>query len=278
MICSDHPQTYSLSIEIFGRKRLPQRGKPGISVFDIQAKIGQSSPEIHAFFPRNLSIRQTLENAWADTFLGTPHLDKDKNDTLDVCLRWFEPELNPLFNSPVTDPEKTQKDTKKGVDTPHKSNTVWADTVCFGDTPFSTQRVALFLRAIIKKSPLIVLDEAFSGMDEYVRDKCMLFLIWGECKSLAIDENANGRKRYIAVKSNASLVDGNGKPRHAMTGLEDKQALICVSHVKDECPDAVSQWICLPEPASGKAARFGTFPVPLREDVDNSLWSQIWSK
>lgn len=272
LICSDHPQTYSLPVEIFGRTRLPQRGKPGISVFDVQAKIGQSSPEVHAFFPQTLSMRKTLENAWAETFLGTPFLDDKRRRTVDACLRWFEPELNPSFNSSVADQGQNSNSTDR-YEMLRPRNTQWADLVCFGDTPFSTQRVALFLRAIIKKPPLIVLDEAFSGMDEYVRDKCMLFLTWGESKSLIFDEDANGHKSHFTVEGDASQLNGNDRNQHEMKGLDDEQALICISHVMEECPAILREWICLPEPESGKPARFGRFSEPLNQ----KLWSDIWS-
>ena len=79
LICSDHPLAYSLPIKMFGFGRLPLPGRPGISIFDIQARIGQSSPEVHTFFPRNLTLRQTIENAWAETFLGTPKLNSHED-------------------------------------------------------------------------------------------------------------------------------------------------------------------------------------------------------
>ncbi len=265
LICSDHPQAYSLPVKVFGRGRLPQLGLPGISIFDIQSRIGQSSPEIHAFFPRNLSIRQTLENAWADTFLGTPRLKYENDVTVDTCLRWFEAELNPAFTplttSFLTRIWKSEKGFPSSID--------WADKIRFGDAPFSAQRVALFLRAIIKKPDLVVLDEAFSGMDDRVRDKCMLFLTWGETKSFGVLTNKKEYKNRFVYDTPPQLLSES-----IFKGLSTDQALICVSHVKEEVPGMVRQWMSLPEAGTGNAVRFGRFPGPL-EGYKNG-WDEVW--
>ena len=251
---------------MFGRGRLPQPGLPGISVFDIQSRIGQCSPEIHAFFPRNLSVRQTLESAWADTFLGKPRLTYDSDIAVDTCLRWFEAELNPAF-TPLTG--KIQSNlwiTQKG----HPNSVDWADAIRFGDAPFVAQRVLLFLRAIIKKPDLVILDEAFGGMDDRVRDKCMLFLTWGETKSFGVYRDKTDGLRYRFVYDTPSpLLSEN-----LLQGLSGDQALICVSHVKEEVPGVVRQWMCLPEANTGKAVRFGRFPRPL--EGYSSGWNEIW--
>jgi len=270
LICSDHPQAYSMPIRVFGKGRLPQLGQPGISIFDIQARIGQSSPEIHAFFPQNLSLRKTIENAWADTFLGTPRLTYETDLAVDACLRWFEAELNPAFtpsNYNVV-AHKSARARKKDATAP---STDWADDVRFGDSPFSAQRVALLLRAIVKKPDLVVLDEAFSGMDAYVRDKCMLFLTWGETKSFAIATVRGGERERFVIDSGPELFS-----EKVFEGLSKDQALICVSHVKEEVPGVVRDWMSLPEASSGKAVLFGRLEGPL--EGNGEAWGEIWPK
>ena len=259
MICSDHPQSYSLPIKVFGQGRLPQPGQPGISIFDIQARIGQSSPEIHHFFPRILTLRQTIQSAWADTFLGTPRLNHDKEVAIDSCLRWFENELNPAVTPSIQRMPSSEAGRTKSVK--------WAEKIRFGDAPFSAQRVVLFLRAIVKKPDLVILDEAFSGMDDHVRDKCMLFLTWGETWYFVIDKD-NQKKRF-AFDNRKNL-----REEKVFEGLGQHQALICVSHVKEEVPGLVRDWIRLPEAGTGESVRFGRFAGPLESDEHG--WEDVW--
>jgi ABC-type molybdenum transport system ATPase subunit/photorepair protein PhrA len=233
LICSDHPQTYSLPVKLFGRTRLPQPGQPGISIFDIQARIGQSSPEIHAFFPKSMNVRQVVENAYADTFLGKAKLDVDRSRRIDGCLSWFQGELNPSHST--------------------SDSLNWAQATRFGEIPFSSQRVVLFLRAVIKNPDLVILDEAFSGMDETIRDKCMSFL---ESPTEYPSVDPITKERVITK----------------IGGLIDHQALVCVSHIEEEVPKQVRDWICLPEPNEGKPARFGRF----NGSMTSSDWQNIW--
>ncbi|KAK4232415.1 putative molybdenum transport ATP-binding protein ModF [Podospora fimiseda] len=234
LLCSDHPQTYCLPIKLFGRSRIPEpgSGQRPLSYWEIQSRIGHSSPEIHQFIPRWLTIRRVLESAWAETFITKPKMDDMAKKQVDATLRWFEKELN---MNPVT------------KDSPSLS---WADDYTFGEMSFSSQRILLLLRAIIKHPDVVVLDEAFSGMDIGVRDKCMDFLHYGESE--------NGVTKEGAV----------------VAGLSEDQALICISHVREEVPSSVDQWICLPEPNTGKPARFGHLGQWLGRDKKG--WEHIW--
>lgn len=260
LLCSDHPQTYSLPIKLFGRSRLPEpgSGQLPLTFWDIQSRIGHSSPEVHQHMPRSLTIRGVIENAWADTFLMKPKLDEAARAKVDGCLRWFESELNP---SPDRDAS---------------SDVSWASNCIFGELSFSAQRVLLFLRSMVKNADVVVLDEAFSGMDEGVRDKCMLFLAHGEAKTYAQSTNEVMGQEGASATMEAVVVDseqaksGNVK----VTGLSDQQALICISHIREEVPDAVREWLCLPEANSGTPARFGRLDGPLRTDARR--WSEIW--
>ena len=280
MICSDHPQTYSLPIKLFGQSRLPTHGQPGISIFDIQARIGHSSPEVHNFFPKNLTVRQTLENAWADTFLGKPILTYDRDLVVDACLRWFRHELDPGAGS--TDLLDTLVPTyltgvyqsprwKKLLTTYQESDVDWADSTRLRDIPFSSQRVALFIRAIIKKPDLVILDEAFSGMDEATREKCMLFLENGEFIGMVkgTRKTRGGRVQSI-YRGGQTLIALDKQVR--ISGLEQRQALLCVSHSKDELPRIITDWMSLPEPNSGEPVRFGK--VGPRKQ--KRWWDEIW--
>lgn len=250
LICSDHPQTYSLPIKLFGRSRLPEPGQPGISIFDIQARIGHSSPEIHNHIPRSISLRQVLENAWSTTFRGQPQLDNEARAKIEASLKWFEQDL------------------RLGGKIPTSSGTQWADDALFGGLTFSAQRVALFLRAIIKHPDIVILDEAFSGMDEDLRDRCMLFLAHGEKMEYSPAEKTTEGK--------ASIVESAiWKARNVKVGgLTEQQALLCISHVKDEIPGSIREWICLPEANTGEPARFGKLNGPI--EGEQGRWKEIW--
>ncbi|KAI2776427.1 P-loop containing nucleoside triphosphate hydrolase protein [Daldinia loculata] len=258
LICSDHPQTYSLPIKLFGRSRLPEpgSGELPLTFWDIQSRIGHSSPEIHQHMPRNLTVKQVVENAWADTFRSKAKLDSQSAEKVKACLRWFEAELNPAF-------VRHSRLTSDGAQ--EATNLQWADHYMFGELSFSAQRVALFLRAIIKNPDIVVLDEACSGMDDGVRNRCLLFLEHGEEKTYSKREDGS----EIVVQSDASK-SGTVK----FGGLNNNQALICISHIREEIPDCIREWICLPEANSKQPARFGISEAPLGSD-ENS-WKQIW--
>jgi ABC-type molybdenum transport system ATPase subunit/photorepair protein PhrA len=263
LLCSDHPQTYSLPIKIFGRSRLPEpeSAQRPLTFWDIQCRIGHSSPEIHQHMPRNLTIRQVLESAWADTFRSKPDLDAAATGQVEATLKWFEPELNPAFHK---QPRATAAEV--GGDP-----LAWAGDYMFGGLSFSAQRILLFLRAIIKHPDVVVLDEAFGGMDDAVRDKCMLFLAYGEEKAYALESKPGSRPLTgAAVLGSTVAKAGNVK----VTGLSDQQAVICISHVKEEVPDCVREWLCLPEANTGLPASFGRLDGPLRTSAKR--WTEIW--
>lgn len=251
LLCSDHPQTYSLPIKLFGRSRLPEpgSGELPLTFWDIQSRIGHSSPEIHQHIPRGITIRQVIESAWADTFRSKPSMNAQAKEQVNATLRWFERELDPDFFS----------DTRK-------TDLSWSEDHLFGGLSFSAQRLLLFLRAIVKHPDIIVLDEAFSGMDDALRDKCMLYLAAGEEKMYA--PSTDGK-----AKGGDAIVDNPSEVK--VRGLNDQQALIVISHVKEEVPDCVREWICLPEANTGKPARFGRLDGPLARD--RRRWSEIWS-
>ncbi|KAK8163458.1 ABC transporter-like protein, partial [Phyllosticta citribraziliensis] len=276
LITSDHPQTYSAPVKLFGRSRLPSRGEPGISIFDIQKRIGVSSPEVHAFFPKHLSLRRVLESAWADTPLTKPKLTATDDDRVDICLRWFRKELNPALGDETLDRlERYRNDrttTSDDEEAPFKIKMLdWADSMKFGDLSFSGQRVALFLRAIIKRPDLVVLDEAFSGMDEFAREKCMLFLHHGERMSLRWT-NLSRRPHPSGPKAIES--DRSVLKRVTVSGLSDRQALIVVAHKREDVPSSVRKYLTLPEPGTGQPPLVGDLAVPLRTEY--RLWPAIW--
>jgi ABC-type molybdenum transport system ATPase subunit/photorepair protein PhrA len=242
LVTSDHPQTYSAPVKLFGRSRLPEPGVPGISIFEIQSKMGHASPEVHALFPKYLSVRTALESAWSETPITKPKLNDDAVKRVDACLSWFASEINPSSSAKRND---------KAIE--------WARTTLFGEISYSAQRVLLFLRATIANPSIVILDEAFSGMDDLARDKCLLFLSRGQ----------NIQLKY--TDAGPKPVAWNGEV--VVPGLQEHQALLCVSHSRQEIPGCVRDWICLPEPGTG-APRLGKWGGPV--ELDERRWDEIW--
>ena len=234
LMASDHPQAYAQPVRLFGHARLPTPSRPGLSIFDLQARLGQSSPEIYALFPRRLSVRRALESAWADTFVSRPAMTPARTARVEACLRWFAPELQP-------------GEERTAAPGSEQESLAWANTTRFGGLSFSAQKVALFVRALIKQPDLVVLDEAFSGMDDATRRRCMAFFMRG-------------------IPADAHFAP--------VGGLEARQALVCVSHRAEEVPPVVDRWLCLPEPGAGEAPRVGELSG---RDVSGTLWwDRIW--
>ncbi|EXJ74950.1 uncharacterized protein A1O5_01646 [Cladophialophora psammophila CBS 110553] len=238
LLTSDHPQSYSLPIKFFGRTRLPdpERGIPGLSLWEIQSRIGHSSPEIHQFFPKHLVVRRVLESAWAETYAGKPNLSPERSDMVNRFLSWWEPEL--------------RQDAIDASGAHFGSDLSWAtdkQNHAFGTLPFSVQRLLLLLRAIIKQPDIIILDESFSGLSADTRDKAMLWLEFGENKirphGAPTTQEAPSLHVSTATEAPVSVAQGHSV---RFTGLMPSQALVVVSHVKEEIPDCVDEWLRLP--------------------------------
>lgn len=293
LITSDHPQAYALPIKLFGRSRLPEPGKPGISIFELQSRIGHSSPEIHAFFPRQLTIREAIESAYAETFLSKPVLNHDRDLDISAALRFFKQELDPNFNAAEKEePPKILIDranfpkmarTYRGHTLAPDYDIEYADTTTFGQLPTAQQRLILFLRAIIHKPDIVILDEPFSNMSSSLRDKCIHFLEVGELAPRA--STATRRSGLKNTWIRGYVPDGGCEtsspstaPRHQ--GLSDDQALIMISHVREEIPDIVRHYMLLPsaheDDETGLDFRFGY----LRSQSSlnqQKVWDMLWS-
>ncbi|EXJ84678.1 hypothetical protein A1O3_05348 [Capronia epimyces CBS 606.96] len=259
LLTSDHPQSYSLPIKFFGRTRLPSPGQPGLSLWEIQSRIGHSSPEIHAFFPKHFPVRRVLESAWAETYAGTPQMTAERTALVDRFLSWWEPELRQDI------PDAGDSSSGGGGDS---SGLEWAkdrETHAFGKLPFGAQRLLLLLRALIKQPDIVILDEAFSGLSADTRDKAMAWLERGESKSESSREPT----------SMSMSMSGQGP---LFPGLQDTQALVVVSHVKEEIPDVVDEWLRLPGEEEVSEHRRGVeYGRSARGDIRTGQgWMKVW--
>ena len=188
-------------------------------------------------------------------------------------------------------------------------------THAFGVLPFGTQRLLLLLRAMIKSPDILVLDEAFSGLSPEVREKAMCFLEYGETMFLQRRRTSAGHDgsqlirvpnmrltvEHILAYHNVSLsaafghtnkakdlqgmtrkelleaADMEGVSRYRFTGLNDKQALVVVSHVREEIPGVVNEWLRLPgeeEVTEGRGVEMGRCDDGSIKTVEG--WGSVW--
>ncbi|KAH8925090.1 P-loop containing nucleoside triphosphate hydrolase protein [Atractiella rhizophila] len=130
MLSGDHPKSYQENITIFGRPRASQ------ATVYIQQNLGHLSPELSRSFPRRLSVLSTLSSGFHSVFSHRPLTDSQR-ETVDELLDQFPtlPSLKPLLQQPLS------------------------------SLSIAQQQFTLFLRAVISKPKLLILDEPFAGMD-----------------------------------------------------------------------------------------------------------------
>lgn len=128
LIFGDNPKAYGCNIRLFGK----QKGS-GESIWDIKAKIGFVSPELHQFLPQNQSVIDVICSGFSEaegTFKNPTGYQRD------VARRWLK-SLNYSF----------------------------IENKLFGELATSAQRIVLILRTLVKNPPLLIFDEPFQGFD-----------------------------------------------------------------------------------------------------------------
>ena len=128
LMYGDNPQAYAKSVFVFGQKR-----GFGESIWDIKSRIGFTSPELHAYFSLNLTAGQVVATGLSDHFELLHEVPGEFEKFCLQLLAYFD--LDQFINSP------------------------------FGQLSTGQQRIILFIRSLIKKPPVLLLDEPFQGFD-----------------------------------------------------------------------------------------------------------------
>lgn len=145
LLTADHPQSWRSVMSIDGVVR---KTGSGVSFFDVNNQIGISSPELHALVPgRTLTMRDVIYNGLVKDVGNSNFNFRGKDEALGsqgrAILGRFQDRLDK-----------------------------YGDTL-FGELSLTDQKLALFLRAVVKAPSILILDESFSCMDdESVMEEC----------------------------------------------------------------------------------------------------------
>lgn len=168
LITLDHPQSWNRTIKVFGMERAP--GK--VNYFDTNKYIGFTSPELHALYPKNHTVFETISTGYVvgSYIPPTDSMTETQSAKIDKFLNMLE--LSYLKNAK------------------------------FGDIPVSKQKLILLLRSIINDPKILILDEALSAMndEDLIRGKCLIDQIDTTCLVIGhVDDEIPRCNKFIVV-------------------------------------------------------------------------------
>ncbi|KAL6945416.1 hypothetical protein ACO0QE_002868 [Hanseniaspora vineae] len=151
LLTADHPRSWSSNIVDENNKK---RKSGSSSYFDINKSIATSSPEIHSI------ALKFSDMSLNDLVVSGMNEDSSNNFTVSSSLQ------------KSTSPERFElcDDYMRffGLDSLKKAK--------FSQLSVNDQKLALFVRCLVKLPKLLILDESFSGMDMPTIEKCHDFL------------------------------------------------------------------------------------------------------
>lgn len=128
MITGDHPQAYANEIFLFGKRR-----GSGETIWDIKKNIGYISPELHAYFDKNITCFQAIGSGYFDTIGLFRKLSITQQEKIMQWLNFLQ--MTDIKDKPLY------------------------------SVAASLQRMILLGRTLIKNPPLLILDEPCQGLD-----------------------------------------------------------------------------------------------------------------
>ena len=133
-VIGDHPQAYANDVRLFGVRR-----GTGESIWSIKRRIGWVSPELHACMDRGASVLDTV--------------------------------LSGLDDTPYLNGSRTPARVRRAREALAAVGLSGAETEPFGALSGGAQRLALLARAVVKRPPLLVLDEPCQNLDRPNRER-----------------------------------------------------------------------------------------------------------
>jgi len=121
--------------------------------------IGHTSPEIFASFPRGMGLTayQSIGTGFEGVF-SYRSLSPDQKQRVIQLITYFQDYLKPSTGK------------RKTTTIEEIANTQ------FSHFPANQQALLLFLRAVVGRPGLLILDEPSQGMDENIWERCKVFL------------------------------------------------------------------------------------------------------
>jgi molybdate transport system ATP-binding protein len=129
LIFGDNPMAYAYEIVVFDRVR-----GTGETIWDVKRPMGYFSSELQQFFPRNMTLYEAVLTGFSDHLSVRSDLTPEHYHQADELI-------------------------EAARITPYKETSL-------GRLSFSTCRLALVCRALVKLPPVVILDEPCQGLDQ----------------------------------------------------------------------------------------------------------------
>lgn len=168
LITLDHPQAWKRNISVEGKAHFAGN----VNYFDANEHIGFTSPELHAIFPRDLSVFNAISTGYiVGSYVPPKNLTTEQSKKITDYLKMV------------------------GLDKFKDSK--------FGDLSLSHQKLVLLLRALINDPRILILDESLSGMtdEDVIKGKCIVDRWNGGCCLIIghVDEEVPQCDKYILM-------------------------------------------------------------------------------
>jgi len=164
LILGDHPQAYANHVALFGQRR-----GSGESIWEIKRRIGWVAPELHLYYPRDMTGLQVVGSGFHDSIGLYRACSPEQRET---ARRWME-----------------LLDIKDHADVP------------FAKLSEGQQRLVLLARALVKDPLLLILDEPCQGLDVRNRERVRQIVdaVGGglDTSVIYVTHNPNGLPRII---------------------------------------------------------------------------------
>jgi molybdate transport system ATP-binding protein len=133
LLCGDHPQAYANDVRIFGRRR-----GSGESIWDLKRAMGLVSSELHLYYAEPVTAAEAAATGFHDVLAY-----RRPRPAQAAAVRQLFAQFGIL---PLADRR-------------------------FDHLSTGEQRLVLLVRALVKRPPLLILDEPFQGMDRATMER-----------------------------------------------------------------------------------------------------------